>query len=33
MARVTELCSRIAWLIADQKEKPLFIPPVKPAKQ
>ncbi len=33
MARVTELCSRVAWLIADQKEKPLFIPPVKPAKQ
>ena len=32
MARVAELCSRVAWLIADREEKPLFTPPAKPVK-
>jgi len=32
MARVAELCSRVAWQVANDKQKPVFIPPVKPVK-
>ena len=32
MARVAELCGRVAWQIANDNKKPVFVPPVKPVR-
>ncbi len=32
IARVAELCSRVAWQVANAKQKPVFVPPAKPGK-
>jgi hypothetical protein len=32
MARVAELCSRVAWQIANDKQKPVFVAPAMPVK-